>query len=223
MKVLLTAACASVAALCLSAGTALADDGTAAACNGDGATSVVNVTFTLTDDADSGFGGNAWASDTIHRTLRIWAEADGSFCAVVHDAGSFVTFAGTSPSGGSTVSAGIDGVLHGGYVATIQGSLAATPAYPTSGNPSQDPNTWAKCTSVGVPSPQFCDNSNDHYGNYTEPSWANGGSKPIIFPWLMLQTGIRYKPVRSFAGRIDLGFGTSGFMIGIGGDYGLPD
>ena len=66
-----------------------------------------------------------------------------------------------------------------------------------------------------------CDNDNDHYGGYTEPSWADGGSKPIVFPWLTLQTGFRYKPSRNFVGRLDLGFGTSGFFFGVGADYGL--
>jgi hypothetical protein len=92
----------------------------------------------------------------------------------------------------------------------------------------QNPNDYAKCGFAGDPAGQrpegqYCDGSNDHYGNYLEPSWANGGSKPILFPWLMLQTGLRYKPHKKFVGRLDLGFGTSGFLIGIGADYGLPD
>jgi hypothetical protein len=109
----------------------------------------------------------------------------------------------------------------------VFGDIYRNQSYPVV--PGQDPNDYAKCAGVGnaplnpAVGGAYCDNSNDHYGNYTEPSWANGGSKPILFPWLMLQTGLRYKPARSFAGRIDLGFGTSGFMIGIGGDYGLPD
>jgi hypothetical protein len=67
----------------------------------------------------------------------------------------------------------------------------------------------------------YCDDSNNHYGNYSEPNWANGGSKPIVFPWLALQTGLRFKPSRSFVARLDLGFGTSGFFFGVGADYGL--
>ncbi len=75
----------------------------------------------------------------------------------------------------------------------------------------------------GAPAPDasYCDDKNDHYGNYTEKSWAGGGSKPIFFPWLALQTGIRFKPSHSIATRLDLGFGTSGFFFGIGADYGL--
>jgi hypothetical protein len=36
-----------------------------------------------------------------------------------------------------------------------------------------------------------------------------------------MQTGFRYKPSKKFVGRLDAGFGTSGFFIGLGGDYGL--
>jgi hypothetical protein len=66
-----------------------------------------------------------------------------------------------------------------------------------------------------------CGTDNDHYGDYAEPSWANGGSKPIVYPWLVFQTGVRFKPHRNFASRLDLGFGTSGFFFGIGADYGI--
>ena len=67
----------------------------------------------------------------------------------------------------------------------------------------------------------YCGTDNDHYGGYTEPSWANGGSKPIVFPWLALQTGFRFKPTKQFVARLDSGFGTSGFFFGLGADYGL--
>lgn len=66
-----------------------------------------------------------------------------------------------------------------------------------------------------------CGNDNDHYNNFEEPSWADGGSRPIIFPWLALQTGVRYKPHRNFAFRFDTGFSLSGFFFGLGADYGL--
>ena len=80
----------------------------------------------------------------------------------------------------------------------------------------------SKCTGPGDPlGGAYCDGTNNHYGSYSEPSWANGGSKPIIFPWLAAQTGIRFKPSKHFAARLDLGFGTSGFFFGLGGDYGL--
>jgi hypothetical protein len=62
---------------------------------------------------------------------------------------------------------------------------------------------------------------NQHYPGYKEPSWANGGSKPIIFPWIAIQTGIRWKPHRNFVARLDAGIGLGQVFFGIGADYGL--
>jgi hypothetical protein len=72
------------------------------------------------------------------------------------------------------------------------------------------------------PSDDYCIDAKDQVGSGAEePSWANGGSKPVIFPWLTLQSGLRYKMHRNFVARFDLGFGTSGFFFGVGADYGL--
>jgi len=104
----------------------------------------------------------------------------------------------------------------------VFGDLFRTQAYPPSGSANQDPYEWQKCARQNDPrGGAFCGTDNDHYNGYKEPSWANGGSKPIIFPWLAMQTGVRYKPTKKFVGRLDLGFGTSGFFIGLGADYGL--
>ncbi len=94
---------------------------------------VVDVRYVLLNDADSGVAGNAWANDTIRRHLRIWQRANDTFCVRVADHGSFVTYAGPSPGGASTVSAGIKGELEGGYISTdIVGTF--TPTLPTQGN-----------------------------------------------------------------------------------------
>ena len=58
---------------------------------------IVNVTYTLTNDYDSGVAGNAWANDTVKRHLQVFDRGDGTFCAAINDTGSFVTFAGASP------------------------------------------------------------------------------------------------------------------------------
>jgi hypothetical protein len=86
---------------------------------GSGARQLVDVHYTLVNDYDSGFAGNAWANDTIDRHLRVYGLADGTFCANVEDHGSFVTLTGTSPSGASTVAAGIKGSIDGGYNTTF--------------------------------------------------------------------------------------------------------
>jgi hypothetical protein len=83
------------------------------------------------------------------------------------------------------------------------------------------PSTPATPPNRFDPQTNYCDGSNNHYSDHAEPSWTDGGSKPILFPWFVLQTGVRYKPHRNFAARLDAGFGTSGFFLGIGADYGI--
>jgi hypothetical protein len=105
----------------------------------------------------------------------------------------------------------------GAGVGFVFGDLYRTQAMPpTAGAPTAD---FVKCPAPGAH--PYCDTDNDHYDGYSEPSWADGGSKPIIFPWLALQTGVRFKPHKNFVTRLDLGFGTSGFFFGLGADYGL--
>jgi hypothetical protein len=103
----------------------------------------------------------------------------------------------------------------------VFGKLFRTQAYPAPGDDASDPDTWTKCPGPGAH--PYCEDPDNegHFPGYTEPSWANGGSKPVIFPWLALQTGFRLKPHRNFAARLDMGFGTSGFFLGLGGDYGI--
>lgn len=102
----------------------------------------------------------------------------------------------------------------------VFGSLYRTQAY-------RSGNRYLPCVAPGnppVPSssgPLYCGNDNDHYPGYEEPSWSGGGSKPILVPWLAAQTGLRYKPHRRFVGRLDAGFGLTGFFVGLGADYGL--
>jgi hypothetical protein len=98
---------------------------------------IVNVNYTLTNDFDSGVAGNSWANDTINRHLQIRQDSTDKtmFCAMIDDTGSFVTFAGVSPGGTGTVSAGINGRINGGYTTTnFAGTLNPSPAYKTHGN-----------------------------------------------------------------------------------------
>jgi hypothetical protein len=117
VKKVITLAALVMAAFSITATTALASPGPVStgkqACKASGP-ALVNVHYTYTSP-DSGVGGNDWANDTINRQIQIWKSADGNYCASVSDQGSFVTLTGTSPSGTSTVSAGITGKLKGGY------------------------------------------------------------------------------------------------------------
>jgi hypothetical protein len=95
---------------------------------------LVNVHYTLINDYDSAVGGNAWANDTINRQLQIFAVGTGSYCAVVTDQGSFVTFAGASPQGTGTVGYGITGKIKGGYTTSPFTGRFNAGTLPTSGN-----------------------------------------------------------------------------------------
>jgi hypothetical protein len=109
----------------------------------------------------------------------------------------------------------------GAGVGIVWGDLFRTQAYPGAGANDSTGEGFLPCADRGKPNPGYCGTDNGHYNGYSEPSWASSGSKPVIFPWLALQTGLRYKPHRNFIARFDAGFGTSGFFLGLGADYGL--
>ncbi len=114
----------------------------------------------------------------------------------------------------------------GAGIGFVFGNLYRTQAYKEDG-------VYKPCDGIGSPpttvagttipycayDPEHGDDQ--HFDGYTEPSWANGGSKPIIFPWIAIQTGIRWKPHRNFVGRFEVGVGLGQFFLGLGADYGL--
>jgi hypothetical protein len=133
------------------------------ACKPKGAkvTQVVDVTYKLLNDLDSGFAGNNWANDTIDRHLRIWDEGNGTYCAQIEDHGKFTTFAGDSPSSFSTVSAGIKGDIEGGYITSNIAGSFTTSAFPAKGNlgtfdlNTQSPPSWASYFAPGYTADAF--------------------------------------------------------------------
>jgi hypothetical protein len=116
----------------------------------------------------------------------------------------------------------------GAGIGFVFGQLYRTQAY-------KDGDTYKPCNGIGDPAvfvagtmTQYCDfdpehggPEDQHYDGYEEPSWADGGSKPIIFPWIALQVGLRYKPHKNFVTRFEAGVGLGQFFFGIGADYGL--
>jgi hypothetical protein len=125
--------CAALLATGVTATTAFASSNNPPGCGGG--KPIVNVNYTLVNDFDSGVAGNAWANDTINRHLQIIDLGGGTYCALVNDTGSFVTFQGSSPQNTGTVSAGITGRINGGYTSTtFTGTLNTSPAYASHGN-----------------------------------------------------------------------------------------
>jgi hypothetical protein len=126
-------------------------------------------------------------------------------------------------------------ILIGGGVGIsgVSGSLYRNQAYPKDfGKPDPDhASSWTKCKMADDPAGvdpsakvQYCDSSNNHYGKYSEPSWANGGSLPMVFPYLALpHLAFRVEPVKYFQMRADTGFAFSGgFYFGFAAGGRLP-
>ncbi len=103
----------------------------ASACNAGGSP-IVNVTYKVTNDSDSGVAGNAWANDNYNKSVKVFDQGGGNYCAVVKFQGQFVTFAGASPENTGTVAAGVHGTIDGGYDATFT-APAFTPTLATNG------------------------------------------------------------------------------------------
>lgn len=103
----------------------------------------------------------------------------------------------------------------------IFGDLKRTQANLPAGATAGDADAYVPCTAQGIPNDIYCDDINEHYGDYSEPNWFNGGAKPALFPWLTGQIGLRYQPHEKLVTRLDLGIGTSGLFFGVGADYGL--
>ena len=95
---------------------------------------IVNVTFKVLNDADSGVGlSQAWALDNFNRRVQVWDQGNGTFCAISQYDGQFVTYGGTTgPDGSGTLGAGIKGTAQGGYTALFSGVFH--PTLQTNGN-----------------------------------------------------------------------------------------
>lgn len=96
---------------------------------------VINVVERVINDADSGTAGNYWAFDTLSRHYTVWeTSTPGTYCATVHDSGSFKAIAGQqSPGNTDTLNGNEHGTIQGGYAMTITGSLLSSPAWRTKG------------------------------------------------------------------------------------------
>ncbi len=122
-----------------------------------------------------------------------------------------------------------DFLIGGGLgVGVVAGDLYRDQTYPKNGgspDPS-DPSKWEKCKFVNDGEPGYCDNSNAHFfkngKDYSEKSWIDGGSKPVVIPWISLpQLSLRVKPIKQMQARLDAGFSVSGFFFGLAAGYGF--
>jgi hypothetical protein len=108
-------------------------------------------------------------------------------------------------------------------IGLVWGDLYRTQAKPANGGSAPgDPNTYVPCQTSEKGSTLYCSGDNNHYPGYSEPSWAGGGYRPIIYPTFGMQLGLRWKPIKQVVGRLDVGYNLfSGFFFGLGVDYGI--
>ncbi|NUP06374.1 MAG: hypothetical protein HOW73_09985 [Polyangiaceae bacterium] len=122
-------------------------------------------------------------------------------------------------------------------ISGVIGDIRRTQAYPDDPNniDPEDPAKWHKCREPGDPqgasTPDgvaYCGNDNDHYPDsngedFTEDSWVDGGSKPIIFPYVALpHIALEVTPIEQFMVRVDTGFSITGFFVGLAAGGKLP-
>lgn len=109
---------------------------------------------------------------------------------------------------------------------TFLGNLYRTQAYPASGV-AGNPYEYIKCRGPNQPLGTFrycnqLDKDATHYNGYTEPSWFDGGVRPLIYPWLTFpQLGISWRVAPKLTLDIDTGLTISGFMGAAGLRYEL--
>jgi hypothetical protein len=103
-------------------------------------------------------------------------------------------------------------------ISYVFGDLNRVQSYPdSSGN-------YQPCIAPGDgPAKQnYCDATNDHYGNYVEGSWFDKGKRPSFYAIFGPEVALRFKPIHAVVVRADLGFNIfSGFFGGLGLSYGL--
>src|SRR3989442_10974801 len=86
---------------------------------------VLNVTYGVQNDVDTGIKGNNWAFDSYTRTVRVWRKGAGRFCSASTFAdGRFTSIQGWSPGGKVQLPAGVRGTFSGSSVTTFRGTLA---------------------------------------------------------------------------------------------------
>jgi hypothetical protein len=83
----------------------------------------IAVSYGVQNDVDTGIRGNTWALDDYTRSVRVWRNGPGRFCAVSTYDGTFASLAGPSPGGKSELPAGVRGVFKGTSATTFRGEL----------------------------------------------------------------------------------------------------
>jgi hypothetical protein len=85
---------------------------------------VLNVSYRVQNDVDTGVKGNNWAFDSYTRGVRVWSKRGGRFCSRSTYDGEFTSIAGWSPGGRWELPAGVRGTFKGSSATTFRGTFA---------------------------------------------------------------------------------------------------
>ena len=84
-----------------------------------GSTMVLQVTYKVINDEDSGNSGY-WAMDNYTKSVQVWESPGGTYYVIGLYSGTWTTYAGAlSPKNGAPESMTASGTFHGGYIATF--------------------------------------------------------------------------------------------------------
>jgi hypothetical protein len=106
---------------------------------------------------------------------------------------------------------------------TFYGDLHRTQAYPDD----DEDGAYLPCDGPNDPagSYRYCnelDKDAEHYDGYSEPSWFEGGARPLIYPWLVLpQLGMRFQPYDALSIDVEGGIALAGFVVQLGARHAL--
>jgi hypothetical protein len=93
---------------------------------------VVDVTLQILNVDDIAVDGHVWALVDVEQRIQIWQTGSNRYCVRLDDAGTFTSFAGTSPNGTGTISEGVTGTTEATSYLRATGTFA--PTVPTTGH-----------------------------------------------------------------------------------------
>jgi hypothetical protein len=97
-----------------------------------GTPTLYDVTIGNTNVADYAVDGHVWALDSYVQHVRVWKIGQKHYCFRIDYDGTWTSFAGVSPGGTGTISAGVTGTFSALRILRLNGEF--TPRYALSGH-----------------------------------------------------------------------------------------
>ena len=118
-----------------------------------------DITLSVKNAADFASDGHVWALDAYTQRVQVWRIGVKHYCFRIEYDGTWTSFAGVSPGGTGTISAGMTGTWHALRIARLTGEF--NPQYPLSGHVADFDR---QCDATGT-----CTGSGPSFGMYFNP------------------------------------------------------